>query len=464
MRQPLRSQILLPAAALLIAAVCINVLFAALWSSRRSTQQLSDRLQQVGQVLADTSFPRSPSILAKLQQLTGAEFAIWNQRLQTVVTSTLPPDREAALQNSLQAVTADPPAALVLENRTYRLSRIEPTTPTSPEVLYLLLDERTIASDRWTAIVPTLTVGLVSLVLLVPLMLGVSHSIGRRIESVHRQVLAVAEGNYETVVDAVPRDDEVHGLLESVNELASRLRDLQQQIKTTERGQLLAQFAGGMAHQLRNAITGAKLAVQLHQRRCPMRSDDESLSVALKQLSLTEQQLRGLLSLGRQSTPARATFDAGLLAREVVELVLTLANHVGVELTGPLIVTADSAAPPLLEGDRVAAQAAVLNLVLNAVEACGSGGNVELLVFADHAAVSWEVRDTGSGPSAAVASRMFDPFVTTKPEGVGLGLALARQVATDHGGELVWERANDWTVFRLTLPRLSVTRLETPPS
>jgi nitrogen-specific signal transduction histidine kinase len=63
-----------------------------------------------------------------------------------------------------------------------------------------------------------------------------------------------------------------------------------------------------------------------------------------------------------------------------------------------------------------------------------------------------EVTDSGPGPSPDVAAKLFEPFVTGKPEGVGLGLAVARQVAEAHGGTITWRRENDRTVFRIVLP------------
>lgn len=63
-----------------------------------------------------------------------------------------------------------------------------------------------------------------------------------------------------------------------------------------------------------------------------------------------------------------------------------------------------------------------------------------------------EIRDSGPGPKAEVAERLFEPFVTGKPEGVGLGLAVARQIAETHGGGIQWRRENGTTCFRIELP------------
>ncbi len=77
---------------------------------------------------------------------------------------------------------------------------------------------------------------------------------------------------------------------------------------------------------------------------------------------------------------------------------------------------------------------------MNAIEAAGPGGEVSLEAFAENGDVVIEVSDTGPGPPPEVAETLFEPFVTSKPEGVGLGLALAQQVAIEHGGQLAWTR------------------------
>jgi nitrogen-specific signal transduction histidine kinase len=67
-----------------------------------------------------------------------------------------------------------------------------------------------------------------------------------------------------------------------------------------------------------------------------------------------------------------------------------------------------------------------------------------------------EVRDSGAGPPPEIASRLFEPFVTGKPEGVGLGLAVARQAVEAHGGCIRWRRENGLTCFVIELPRMAV--------
>ncbi len=103
-------------------------------------------------------------------------------------------------------------------------------------------------------------------------------------------------------------------------------------------------------------------------------------------------------------------------------------------------------------------RAALLNLTLNAIEAAGPGGTVRLEATALGEEVAVEVADSGAGPPPELGDSLCEAFVTSKPEGVGLGLALAHRVAADHGGRLAWTRQDGETRFRLTLP----SRAETP--
>jgi signal transduction histidine kinase len=107
-------------------------------------------------------------------------------------------------------------------------------------------------------------------------------------------------------------------------------------------------------------------------------------------------------------------------------------------------------------------RAATLNLVLNAIEAAGRGGDVQLAVLVHDDMATIEVTDTGPGPPPHLTDTLFEPFTTSKPEGVGLGLALTQQVASEHGGSLRWERNAGQTRFALTLPLVDADLPDTP--
>jgi len=203
---------------------------------------------------------------------------------------------------------------------------------------------------------------------------------------------------------------------------------------------------------LRNAATGGRMAIELHRRDCPRGAADESLEVALRQLRLMESYLRQFLSIEPSAPAVRRSVDAAQLVEEVLALVRPSYLHAGVEL---------EFAPPaerlVLEGDAEALRQLVTNLVRNALDAATSGEAaqprvlVELVQSPDGGGLL-RVQDTGSGPAPSVRDQLFHALVSTKPDGFGLGLFVARQIAERHGGRLRWERTGEMTCFCFEFP------------
>jgi hypothetical protein len=216
-----------------------------------------------------------------------------------------------------------------------------------------------------------------------------------------------------------------------------------------ERQRLLGQLAAGFAHELRNAVTGARLAIDLHRRRCPTAADgpDESLAVATRQLDILEEEVRGLLALGRPGETATGPVDVAALVAEVKDLAGPRSEHAGVKLETDL-----PARLPPLTGRREALRAALVNLALNAIDAVGRDGRVRIQTTLANGCLELAVEDDGPGPPAELAESLTEPFVTGKQEGIGLGLAVAKAVAEEHGGRLSWSRTHGRTRFVIALP------------
>lgn len=449
-RWPIRNQILVPFVAVVLLAVVAMTAVAAVLAARQRDAQTLAQLQNIAVTLAHTSVPYTTPILEKMRGLSGAHFVACDAKGRVVASTlapgtTLPEGIDSPLGNQQLESLANQPT-LLLDGTRYFLARMEPRSDATVRALFVLYPEESWSRARWNAALPPLAVG-GSAVLLTAVVSGwLAQRFSRRIHLLQEQVAAIAAGDFSEIA-AGGRQDEIQELVTSVNSMSSQLRQMQQTIRQSERTRLLAQLAGGLAHQLRNAVTGARMTLQLHQRRCTSASDDKSLAVALRQLALTETQVRGLLSLSRGEQMRLATCHVNDIANDVASLLQPTCEHARVTLDLSLAATACP-----VRADLESLRAAILNLVTNAVEAAGIGGQVTLKTVHAAGTIGIEVVDTGRGPAGGVADSLFEPFVTTKPEGVGLGLALARQVALDHGGSLSWKREAERTIFRLTLP------------
>jgi len=157
--------------------------------------------------------------------------------------------------------------------------------------------------------------------------------------------------------------------------------------------------------------------------------------------------LRQLLASGRPAAPVRQRVDCSRLVEEVLSLVRPACVHAGIDLR---LDTPD--APVAMEGDPESLRQLVANLALNAADAAASGAArpprvvVEILSKDDGRGLL-RVKDTGRGPPPEIRDQLFRSFVTTKPDGFGLGLFVAHEIAERHGGRLDWRREGEWTCF-----------------
>jgi signal transduction histidine kinase len=446
MRWRIRTQLLLPVVLLLcgVAGISVTTALAATGQARR---QIESQLRQGARFLDEDRVPLTENVLQMLPPLSGAEYVL--QSPLGSVLSSLPekPRRlpQVAPAEDWRTLHLGPP--VTIDGTTYLCSGFRLTRwQYRGDTLYILYPESLWREARWQAIWPSLVLGAcVGLAALV-LALMQAQRLSRRIQELERQTRQIAAGDFSPM-PAPARDDEIRDLTLSVNEMAQRLAQFQKTVESTERLRLLGQVSGGLAHQLRNGLTGARLAVQLYLRETPGTTDTSALAVSLRQLTLLETHVKRFLDLGRVGPSRSEACSLTALVSEAVDLLRPQCRHAGIDLVWRL-----PSEPLALQGDPGQLGQLMVNLLGNAIDAAGPGGVVEVRVGSEDSRLFVEVLDTGPGPPAEVADQLFEPFVTSKPEGVGLGLAVARQVAEGHGGRIRWQRQEGRTCFRVELP------------
>lgn len=217
----------------------------------------------------------------------------------------------------------------------------------------------------------------------------------------------------------------------------------------------LAQLATGVAHEIRNPLTSIKMLVQVNRSKL---SEDgiptDDLEVVEDEIRRMERSVNNLLEYARPQQQELTEFPVQDVAERVVQLIKGRARSQRVELKITL-----PAQRVCIHADLSQIQQLLLNLCLNALDAMPSGGVLELIIRTETDCLIMDVVDSGPGIDENVIDRLFTPFVTTKPEGVGLGLGICRQIAIAHGGTL---EANNESPsgarFRLTLPGVTNTK------
>ena len=448
MRFPLRRQILLPMVGILMLTIGVVSALNAWLASARVRRQIETQLADVQRTLSAGNFPLESNVLRQMRGLTGAEYVVASERGDIVAASD---DQFVDL-----TATGHEQRVITVDRRPVGGGQFQ---------LHVFYPEATLRDALTQAVWPPLAIGGGAILLVAAAAYWVAQSVTQPVQQLHTQVYRIAQGDFQPA--PIPsRDDEIRDLVAAVNQMAEKLARYEEETRQSERLKTLGTLGGGIAHQIRNAATGCRIALDLHLRDCPLagaNGDDETpLGVAVRQLAVIETHIQRFLTLGKASPRERRSVDLAEVTQEAAALVEPMAAHVGVE-----IARSAECEKMTVMGDQESLVQMLVNLLVNGVEAAAKervsaadGPAVATLtqvrVAASRTADGWElaVVDPGPGPAAAIAPRLFQPFATDKPGGTGLGLAVSKQVAEDHGGRVRWERRGEQTWFIVDLPAL----------
>ena len=477
-------RLLFPLLAVAVVA-SLGVAAASYWlGDRWERQQVARRYQEIESTLSAASFPLTPLVVKSIADLTGTELITMDED-NVVLQSSLPLPSGVQVETielKHQKLFSDEEVAISFEN--YRYSTFALRTPIQDNRLWVavLSNESDLWEARWRMASFPLLTGLSNIILLTSVTLLFASRLVRRLSTLQECVGRISTGEFTAIVPT-EANDEVGKLGLAVTRMSEQLLEMQQTLQRQQGEKVLHQVAGGLAHQLRNSITGARMAIELHQQQCEL--SDDSLDVALDQLEETEAHVRRLLTVASGREEQDSPEIALACLQDSMRTLTATARHLRIEITTHL-------APELADvrvSDGPSLQAAISNLVLNAMYEgsrvtveCGllsevsetiegylgnqaDGGASEPSekpcplpsekISAEYALLT--VCDNGNGPPPDFASEIFEPFVTSKPEGLGLGLPLVARCARRLDGAVRWDRVGQQTRFLFRF------RVATPP-
>lgn len=296
----------------------------------------------------------------------------------------------------------------------------------------------------------TLVLVLGSLLALLLVWVG-SDRVTRRLNSLTKASKAVAAGNL-TVSVPESGPSELRSVARAFNTMSASLAQTLERATQRETLAALGEYAASLAHEVRNPL----MAMRLDLERAAERVGEEDPSRvlvgrALAELDRLDASLSGALKLARTGSLDLASIDI----RVPVEAAMRAANPRFAGRGATLEVERWPDHTVAAHADTAAVEQLVLNLLLNAADALGEGGAAHVSIEEKDNGIHIRVRDGGEGIPPDLLARVFQPLYSTRPEGTGLGLPIARRIVRAHGGDLKLESATGkGTSATAILPRV----------
>ncbi len=274
----------------------------------------------------------------------------------------------------------------------------------------------------------------------------------------NRAAHRVGEGDFGT---AIPEKGvgEIGELATTFNVMSSQLKELvtamksaQENLVRTEKLYALGEFSTGLAHEIKNPLTSIKMLIQRAEEHGePLQGED--LAVIIDELDRIDSTVSRFLSSARQSDMAFTETDINSLVEDVLAITGPKIEKSGVQIEKKL-----TEGLALLRVDGASIKQILMNGILNALQAMPSGGRLSITTVPVEDTLHCIITDTGNGISEENLKHIFDPFFTTKEEGTGMGLAVAWNIAQQHGGRLeIVSHEHEGTSLILILPYDNLT-------
>ncbi|MGD0161101.1 MAG: ATP-binding protein [Candidatus Sulfotelmatobacter sp.] len=271
-------------------------------------------------------------------------------------------------------------------------------------------------------------------------MLMLAYLIQRPMVELQEKMEQVSEGNLDVKVSFAGRNDEIGDLGRNFNHMMQQLRESRAEIELLHRTQMsraehmatLGELAAGLAHEIRNPLAGIAGVIEIVGRDLPSTSPARAVVKDVRQeIARINRTLTDLLETARPHPPQIRQSDLNTTAEHAVMLARqqVFSKPIKIELQKALNL-------PEVEHDSDQIHQVLLNLLLNAVQALDGAGTVCVEIGAQDDYASLLVSDTGRGIAPQHISNIFRPFYTTKGNGTGLGLSLARRIVEEHHGRI----------------------------
>lgn len=395
---------------------------------------------QVAEVLSGSPYVLNPLILRQLKSVIKSEIVLFDGDGQVLISTFASTDSPALPSEVIRKVSDSGQASFQREaawgTKQYRTVLYPVFVPEHGKTVLSI----------WTAVTEmnrlmrTLIFGMGAIACFGIIgMAAIGYSIARTITAPVEELVKVTEhvANGDFQQRAYLRsNDEIGMLAQSFNTMIENLLSYKQRLVESEKLSTAGQMAAGLAHEIRNPLTSIKMLGQVLRGR--LKGDPENqqmLNSMVQEIDRLDRIIRELIERAKPGELKLGWEDVNLLVAEVARL-----NGEHLAARDIVIESVPELELPKIRVDREKLMQVLWNLILNARDAMPKGGRMVLAARrGEGATVEITIDDDGGGLGDKDPESLFEPFFTTRPEGMGLGLAISRKIVEKHGGSLTLE-------------------------
>jgi len=419
---------------------------------------VKEMVVRVSGFLRDKRLPLSDAMMKNLRDIFSAEWVATTGDGAEVVGSSLPEPKTQEFRREI--ATIGEAGILRLDGVPYRMDSVD-VSLTDPGTgragryrLFMLADDAQFNETRSKA--ATRVAGVVLPAVLAATLLAVffAWTITRPIRKLAAEMDQVGTSGAEIGRHTHRGPAEIEQLANSFHLLLGRLEAARERLAQSERLAGLGKVSLSVVHELRNPLSAIKMNMRLLKDSLKSAADDAEAAAILREIERMELYLNELMSVSvtgestaSQSGRPRVPAKLSELADNVLEILSGRCAHANVR------VARDYPAPePSVPVDADPIRQVIMNLAVNAIEAMPAGGEMKVTIHVQRNSTVLSVADTGRGVQGADGKDIFDAFVSTKPNGTGLGLYLSRRIVAAHGGRIGYESGPTGATFWFELP------------
>lgn len=450
MRLRLHHQLALPFAAVAVVATILATFFAVNELRRWVDHRRQEDVAKAADLLRRADYATNPGLLRIAADLAGVEVVTFEAGGR-VVASTF----DAEVPEQMRSIVAADRGARLNDCGPGCAVRYADVRDTPGLEMVVVAGRGVVDPLTEAAVRSILMASLVGVVLLV----GTSQLLARVLTSRIQRLVDFTNGvTPDETRRADEGSDDIGRLGAAFNRMLDRLEEHRQARTRSEKLAVAGLMAARVAHDVRNPLSSIKMRTQLMLSQAASGSDSaDALRAVLRDIGQLEAVVSDVLETARPEAPS-------LQPERLPDLIRAAAAPFSAQLVhrriGLSIDTEDSASAALLDRSRL--HRALVNILTNASEASRAGGSIQVTT---RMADGWhviEIADDGVGIDPALRDRMFEPFVSGKPDGIGLGLVNARAIVESHGGRIsLSPRSPHGTLVTIELPARTAPTPET---